>query len=654
MKRREFLRIASLAPAAALALACARGAGTGRRGRRVILLAVDGMDPRLTRSFMDRGLMPNCSRLARMGGFSRLGTEFPPQSPVAWSSFITGTGPEEHGIFDFVHRDPATIAPYLSTSAVEPGGAAARIGKLVLPLEGSSMRLLRQGRPFWHCLTGDGIPVDLMKLPVDFPPASAGGARILCGLGTPDVRGSQGSFTFFTDNPRMISDDTSGGVVTAVRGEEGRFECPLDGPADPFREGSPTSRISLSITVDRASGGALVETGSGAAVLGTGEWSGWIPVRFEFLGGLSRVNAIARFFLRSVDPYFELYVSPLNMDPSRASMPVSSPRDYAPDLAFELGPFHTKGFPEDTKALSRGVLDDLSYIDQAMFLYREQLSLMREGLRRFSDGLFFFYFSTLDLNLHMFYRDLDATSPTHGTVAEGARGLVPRLYSMMDEAIGEAMGMLDEDTYMAVISDHGFSPFRRGFNLNTWLAAEGYSRLADPVSARSGDMFRGTDWGSTAAYGLGINSLYLNLRGRETGGVVDPSEAPGLLSEIAAGLLGAVDPVTGLHPVSNVRILGGGAVPDLPPHAPDLIVGYADGFRASWETTLGQYSEEVVSDNTDRWSGDHCMDPDAVPGVIISSLRTKIPDPALRDIGRTVCGFLGASTEPPGRNILDG
>lgn len=652
MKRRQFLKVAALAPLAALA-ASSCGRVFARDGRKVLLIGVDGMDPGLTRSFMDRGLMPNCSRLARTGGMRRLATEFPPQSPVAWSSFITGTGPMEHGIFDFVHRDPVTLAPYLSTSAVEPGGAAFRLGNLAIPLGNPSVRLLRQGAPFWKCLTDDGIPVDMIKLPVDFPPVSAHGARILCGLGTPDVRGSQGSFTFFTDNPMMISDETSGGVIVAVRGTEGRYSCPLEGPPDSFRTDGTAARVDLSVTADPASNGVLIETGSGSAVLGAGEWSGWVPVRFRFLGGLSEVRAMARFHLRSVSPYLELYVTPLNMDPSRPSLPISAPSGYSADIAWDLGPYHTKGFPEDTKALSRGVLDDVSYLQQAHDLYGEQLSLLRNGLEHFKEGLFFFYFSTLDLNVHMFYRDIDRASPVHDSVQREARGIVPRLYSMLDGAIGEVMELLDGETMLAVFSDHGFSPFRRCFNLNGWLAAEGYALLSDPVAARE-EMFNGTDWSGTSAYGLGINSLYLNLRGREPGGVVDPAVAGELMRRIAGDLEAAVDPLTGMHPVSRVLIIDKPPGVDVPEHAPDMIVGYAAGYRSSWDTALGGYGTDVITDNTDPWSGDHCMDPEVVPGVLISNRQVGCPDPALRDVGRTACRFLGSSTEPPGRDLLDG
>ncbi len=649
MNRRDFLKTAAALPVAALlSSACGRRAAGGGR---VVMLGVDGMDPAITRAFIHRGLMPNCRRLAEMGGMGSLATELPPQSPVAWSSFITGLGPDRHGIFDFVHRDPSTLAPYLSTSVFEPGGRSMRLGGRVLPLERSSYRLLRRGDPFWGALTGEGIPVTLIKLPVDFPPDSSSGARILCGLGTPDVRGSQGSFTFMTDNPYLVSDDTSGGIVVSARASGSRYRISLEGPPDPFSESSAPVRTEISVTVDRASGGALVETGEDTLVLGTGEWSRWAAFRFEMLGGLSEVRAIGRFHLASVDPHLELYLSPLNADPSDPALPICAPGRFSADIARRTGPFHTKGFPEDTKALSRGVLDDPAYMQQALDLFEEQLALMRYGLSHHCEGLLFTYFTTLDLNLHAFYRALDPGSPLHSTVHPDARGFVGRLYSLVDSAIGEAMDHIDGETLLMVFSDHGFAPFRRGFNLNTWLEREGWARLSNPYAAGE-DMFAGTDWASTAAYGLGINSLYLNIRGREQAGCVEPSGARALLGRIRSRLESVIDPRTGLRPVRRAWILRDIYGPGLPPHAPDMIVGYSSGYRASWETTLGSYPEDVLTDNLDPWSGDHCMDPAVVPGVVISSEPLGLPDPALRDMGRTACAWLGTSRMPPGRDIL--
>lgn len=639
--------MAAAAPVAvALASACGRFRGPARR---VVMLGVDGMDPFLTRRFIGEGLMPSCARLASMGGLNPLATEMPPQSPVAWSAFITGSGSEVHGIYDFIHREPGTLEPHLSTTRVTPSSRHVDLGGTRLPLDGARLELLRTGEPFWHHLTREGMQVELFRLPVDFPPSSAGGARLLSGLGVPDARGGQGSFTLFTDDARSLSDDTSGGVTVAVRSEGGIYRCRLEGPPDQFSSEGRPAVAELTVTVDRSSGGALVETGCDSVLLGTGEWSGWRAVEFPLLGGLRKVRTLTRIYLASVDPHLRLYLSPLNLDPSSPSMPLSSPAGLSRELAALLGPFHTKGFPEDTKALSRGVLDDISYIGQAVALYGEQLEMMRLCLSRCSEGLSFCYFSTLDLNQHAFYRDLDPLSPLHSSVHPEARGFVQRLYSMIDSAVGEAMDMLDGRTLLLVFSDHGFAPFRRGFNLNTWLLREGYASVSDPFAARE-ELFRGTDWRSTAAYGLGINSLYLNLRGREPGGSVEPSEARAVLHRIRADLEAVVDPLTGLRPVACT------SAPDpVPgqPHAPDLLIGYATGYRASWDTTLGRYPDEVIEDNLDPWSGDHCMAPAAVPGVLLSSEPVHARNPRLRDLGRTAVSWLGPPTLPPGVDLLD-
>ena len=84
-----------------------------------VVLGIDGLDPELLGGFMREGGMPAFAELAARGGLAPLATSVPPQSPVAWSDFITGTGPGAHGVFDFVALDRETLQPYLSTARVE-------------------------------------------------------------------------------------------------------------------------------------------------------------------------------------------------------------------------------------------------------------------------------------------------------------------------------------------------------------------------------------------------------------------------------------------------------------------------------------------------------------------------------------------------------
>jgi len=638
VKRRDFLKAMALLPAASLLAGCAVRPARRRAGK-VLILAFDGMDPRLCERYMADGRMPSVARLTRCGPVPRLGTTFPPQSPVAWSSFITARGPEYHGIYDFVHRDPVTLAPYLSTSRVTPPSDFVGLDGWRLPLHGARVELLRKGAPFWKPLTRTGIPVSLYRLPVDFPPSSSLGARILTGLGTPDIRGSQGSFTFLTDNPLLLTDQTAGGVVVAVRdGGGGVYDCEIEGPGNSWREGSPPAIARLRVTVDRSSGTALLQSSGDQVLLERGIPSPWVRIRFGLVPGLSSLEACSRFILRGVDPHLELYMTPMNMSPLSPALPISSPHWWSRELALRLGTFFTKGFPEDTKALSRGVISDDDYISMAFTVMDDQIAMFRDQIGSFRDGLAYFYFTCLDLNVHMFYRAIDLLSPLHHDLSSAALALVPYLYGKMDEVIGEALEACGGDTEIIVCSDHGFAPFRRGFNLNSWLAANGYMKASAPYSP--GQPFNGVDWSATAAYGLGINAMYLNLKGREGQGSVDPSQAEGLLRRLRRELESARDPSTGMRVVTRVALPPLETGPDTPSWAPDLIVGYAPGYRASWDTALGGLAAEVISDNLDPWSGDHCVAPEHVPGTFLSSSGIDIPGLNLAGVGPLAVSLL--------------
>jgi predicted AlkP superfamily phosphohydrolase/phosphomutase len=640
VNRREFLKNAMLTPAALAALST--GCGKGRSGRRLIVLGVDGMDPNLVRSFVEQGFMPNTRRLMEMGSFSNLGTSTPPQSPVAWSNFITGAPPPVHGIFDFVHRNPETMQPYLSISEVSPPDSTLDIGKLHLPISGGGVNLLRQGTPFWNTLLNRGIPVTMIKLPVDFPPPDSDhNGLFLSGLGTPDVRGTQGSFTFFTDDPGSISDDTGGGIVIPVRDYgDGCYTCRIDGPANSLIENNPTMTVEAKVWIDRESRAVRIDTEDNSVVIGERQWSPWIRFTFHALGPFSTVHAIGRFYLKEASPKLKLYLSPLNLDPENPALPISSPDWYSRDLAEENGLFYTQGFPADTKALSRGIFNDDDYLSQADIVLEERMSLFHSVLSNYREGLLFFYFTSLDLNVHMFYRSMDPASPLFSSTEPRFSGVIASLYSRIDTAVGEAMKLLDDRTEIILLSDHGFAPFRRSFNLNSFLAAEGFASISSPYQ-RNNDMYACLDWTGTGAYGLGLNGLYINQAGREKNGIITLSDKRNLMENLKSSLEAAIDPLTGQKPVKNLFILED-LYPgfQMPPWAPDMVLGYSHGYRASWETTLGAFPEDVISDNLDPWSGTHCISPDVCPGSLVSSIKNMPESPTLTGMGSVINAIL--------------
>ena len=609
--------------------------------KKVIVLGIDGMDPALLEKYMRAGKMPNFAALAKRGSFVRLGTSIPPQSPVAWSDLITGMNPGGHGVFDFIHRDPKTMLPYLSTSKVEAPSRTLRLGRWVLPLWGGGAVLLRKGKAFWQILDEHHIPGVVFRMPANFPPAPSK-ARTLSGMGTPDLLGTYGTFSYYTDDLFARSGPVSGGRVYAVQVRDHRVSAKLYGPYNTLRKGEPQAAIDFTVWLDPAERVAKIALPDQELMLREGEWSDWVRVKFELVPYWTSVTGICKFYLKQARPGFQLYVTPLNLDPSDPALPISTPKAYARELAEELGPFHTLGIAEDTKALTTGVLTDAEYLQQAQSVLDEQLRALSAELDRFRAGLFFFYFSSLDLNAHMFWRAIDAAHPAYSPeLAAHYSRVLEAMYQAMDSALGRVMARLDSNTTLLVVSDHGFAPFYRSFNLNTWLVENGYAALKNPAS-REGELLSNVDWSRTRAYGLGLNALYVNLRGRERDGIVQPgAEAEALLQEIAAKLLALRDPVTKLPVITRVdrpaEVYRGPYVRE----APDLLIGYNRGYRAGWGTVLGGFPEQVLEDNTEAWSGDHCMDFTLVPGVVLSNKPVRLEAPALTDIAPTILAEWG-------------
>jgi predicted AlkP superfamily phosphohydrolase/phosphomutase len=636
--------IAALVLCAAIELlvACQRERSAWRGNQKLIILGIDGMDPQLLTRYMQEGKMPNFSALAQMGSFRRLTTSIPPQSPVAWSNLITGMNAGGHGIFDFIHRDPRTLELYFSTSKVEPPKHAIRLGNWVFPLGGGSAEQLRHGKAFWEILDEHGVPNTVFRIPANFPPVPAKG-RTLSGMGTPDLRGTYGTFTFYTDDPMAVAGAVEGGQVIPVQVENSRVSAQLIGPDNTFRKDVRPATVPFTVSVDPVEPVVKVAFADQEFVLREGEWSNWVPVEFELMPLLGSVKGICRFYLKQAHPRFELYVSPINIDPANPALPISTPASYSRQLAKQVGPFHTQGIAEDTKALSDGVLNDKEYLEQAHTVLAEHRRIFDEEFPKFRSGVFFFYFSSLDLNGHMLWRLIDPHHPAYDAALAAQNGAaLSDFYQQMDQVLGEILPKLDDHTTLLVLSDHGFAPYYRSFNLNTWLLNNGYIILKNETAADDTQPFANVDWSRTRAYGLGLNGFYLNLRGREHEGIVRPgAEAESLLTEIKNKLLAVRDPANGLPVITRVDRATEAYQGPYARQGPDMLIGYNRGYRAGWKTILGAFPADVLEDNTNAWSGDHCMDYTLVPGVLLSNRKISTETPALTDIAPTILGEFG-------------
>ncbi len=571
-------------------------------GKRVIVLGVDGMDPNFVEQHRDA--LPNLKRLH----LTRLATTTPPQSPVAWATFITGTDPAQHGLFDFVHRDPATMQPISSFAEVMPPAHELRIGPYLLPLSKARVQSFRAGRTFWEILEDHGIPATIIRMPTNYPPAPK--ERALAGMGTPDLRGTFGTFTYYTDDPFVEPGGVSGGEIVRVTvNNSSRVLLPIEGPPNSLRADHPPTSLTLTCDIDPDEPVMRCQIADQQFILKQNEWSPWIRVRFPLIPGLASAAGMFRLYARELRPGLRIYRSPLNVDPADPALPISMPANLSRDLAARIGPFYTQGIEEDTSALRQGALDLPEYLEQSRLVMSDHAALLKDALDRFGEGLLFFYFSEVDQNSHMLWGQHDDE--------------LLKTYQAVDHQVGVVLDRAAGATVI-VMSDHGFAAFTRAVNLNTWLQREGF------LQTDGGHI----DWKKTKAYAMGLNALYVKLTG---------AARDALLADLEQRLKAFRDPATDEPVIRDVVR----PAPSKSRYEPDLIVGYAPPYRASWETALGEAPDAaVVEPNRDAWIADHCIAASAVPGVLLGPTPPRVSDPQLKDLTVTILKEFGIPPDP--------
>jgi len=668
LNRRDFLK-RSAVTAAALSTGSAAGPACAAKKKRrptnrVIIIGIDGMDPRLSEKLMSTDQLPNLAKLRQSGGYRVLDTSIPPQSPVAWANFINGAGPGSHGIFDFIHRDPAEqVAPFFSVARTVAGEGYWKIGKHKLQLNFPPFNhkppktvLLRQGVPFWDYLDEEGICSTFYDLPSNYPPSPSkhGHHRCLSGLGTPDLLGTYGTYQHFAEDGPVRTKDEPGGKRSMLFFENETATAQLIGPRNNLLRDPEPATIPFCVHRDKVAKACVIEIQKHKILLKEGKWSHWIKLDFEMsLPALipnKHLTAICRFYLQEVSPNFQLYVSPINSDPSDSALRITEPPEFIKEISDRLGLFYTTGFQEDHKALSNEVFTDEEYRIQAGMVLQERLKLLEYALENYDDGLLFFYFSSTDLQSHMFWWDSDLKHPTRS--AEDAKKCfrhIHKLYNKLDSVVGDILIRYGDKATIIVMSDHGFANFKRQFNLNTWLRENGY--LYPPNST---GILKDVDWSRTRAYGLGINGLYINLKGRERDGIIELGEQREQLLDELSAKLEAVRDTNGKRVIVKVhrtdKVYSGPATT----LAPDLVIGYCRDYRASWATCLGDMTKEILLENNSAWSADHCADASEVPGVIFSNRPIRASTPSLVDIAPSVLTKFGLTIPPSmqGENLF--
>jgi predicted AlkP superfamily phosphohydrolase/phosphomutase len=604
---------------------------------KAIVIGLDGLEPTIVESMLDAGLLPNFKKLRDSGGYRRLRTTYPAQTPVAWSSFATGVNPGGHGIFDFICRDPQNYMPGMALSRFEKSKGFFGSPKLVNR---------RRGVPFWQMLARQGVRSTVLRCPCTYPPdsspaagADSGECTLLAGVGVPDLRGGQGTGSFYTRD-RSVKAKEFEHVIQLDAGNE--LTTRLIGPRNTKTKPISDLVIELKVRIDASARTVRFEVaGSPAVEVAEGGWSPWVKVQFK-MSGLQTICGQVRFHVPQIDPSFAFYVSPVNFDPDSPFFPISAPPTYAQELQQMIGPYATLGMAEDHTGLENERIDETAFLSQSYGVFEEREKMMLAELDRASEGFFFILFDTPDRMQHMLWRFRDKEHPRYEPEKAARFGPeIEEMYKACDRVVGKVLERVDNNTLLIVLSDHGMGTFRRSFDTNTWLVQQGLLTLKGSAKPGLDVDFGQVDWSKSSAYCMGLGGIYLNLRGREAAGIVAPgAEAERVSNAIISGLPQAVDSKTQLQAIDSVSPRSAIYSGPFADESPDLTVNFNPGFRVSWQSTVGHFAGALFEDNMRCWSGDHIFNPAAMPGILLMNRPVASGNPHIMDLAPTILKFL--------------
>lgn len=578
---------------------------------RTVILGLDAFDPGLFEKLIEQDRLPNLGKFAARGDYSRFIVSNPPQSEVSWTSIATGADPGVHGMFDFVLRDPGTysLIPSLLHTKTD------RLGTQFIPPHTS--------RTLFEEATRSGYPASVLWWPATFPARLEIPVQTIPGLGTPDIQGRLGVGAVYSADPDLADEKYKTPVEILTKQGKDRYTGLIKGPAQKTGAGSKEIFLEFQLELTDKQSGILSYTKT-AIHLSVGQWSPIIEVTFK-INMLVSIRAMTRVILTQIEPEPRLYFLPLQIHPLHSFYRYATPPGFVRETWNSCGPFLTLGWPQDTTGLDEGWITDEQFVDLCNSIDTTREKIFFYHLEKFKEGVFANVFDTLDRVQHMFLRDQP--------------DLVESWYVHLDDLVGKVDAILARQTggktRLLICSDHGFAPFRYKVHLNRWLLDNNYLSLSDGAPESS---LSQADWNRSQAYAIGLNSLYLNLKGREGRGSVIPSEIEPLRQKIRQDLMDWKGPDG--HPVvQNIYLREEAFSGPLLSQAPDLVVGYAPGYRASAETGLGKWQAESIVANADHWGSDHCIDPQAVPGVLFANTSlANFPRPSFRDIPALAIG----------------
>lgn len=586
---------------------------------KIVVIGLDGLDPKIVKEGFQKNLLPNLKKLASTGSYSKLETSTPPQSPVAWASFITGNLPARHGVFDFIERDPKTYLPDLVFSKPQKN-----------PI---------QSTPFWEITSKHNIPTSVLFLPDTFPAPQFNG-KMIAGMGVPDILGTVGSFTLYSTKDMILDPKWRGRIVKIPNDQY--IKTSLEGPK--YTSLQEKKIITIPVVIQREKEAIKITIQNHSIILKKGEFSSWIPLEFS-IDFFTKIKGIARIYVKQINPDIEIYIGPLNFDPRAPVYTISSPKSYAKELSKDYGLFSTLGLPYDTWAMEENVFDPKTFLTHIDSIFQERKKIILGELQKFKTGLFVAYFGETDTIQHMFWRNM-------GDETDEYKNTILAYYQKADVTIGEVMRLLQKKDVLIVMSDHGFDEYDYEFNVNTWLKDNEYLVLNEGKEI-GGELLSDVDWSKTKAYALGYNGIFINLAGREESGIVDDSEKQDLEHEIISKLQLAINPQTSEKIMKKIYSRKDMNIDELNTSSPDLVLGYYKSIRSSWDTAIGAVPKDLITKRTSKWSGDHLFDPTEIPGVIFVNKKIQSQNPRIIDIIPSIFKFLKIDNiKTDGKNII--
>jgi predicted AlkP superfamily phosphohydrolase/phosphomutase len=579
---------------------------------KTILVGFDAFDPVIFEKLHSEGKTPNLSKYIDAGGYSRFQVTNPSQSEVSWTSIATGMNPGEHGIFDFVHRNPANYGRQVSLLPTKTGV----LGRQFIPPHNA--------KTIFNAAVEDGFPAVSMWWPATFPARLESPVKSIPGLGTPDIFGKLGVGLFYAMEDRSGENDIKTQVLQLTQIRKDQFRSEIKGPSQMTLTGLKDAGIHFDLEI-------LSETQANFKIdkqtfaLELGKWSPVIELTFKIGFGVS-IKAVTRVILNQIKPGPGIYFVPLQLHPLRSPWPYGTTKRFLKDVWKNLGPYLTLGWPQDTTSLEDGFITDEQFLDlcNSIRIYRER-TLMRM-IDSFEEGVLACVFDSLDRVQHMFLRD-------RPDVIESWYIELDSLFGRIQDRVMKKPG--SDEIHLMMVSDHGFGEFAYKVNLNRWLVNRGY--LSEKNRKESGNL-GDVNWEESRAYAVGLNSVYLNIKDRESIGIISPEDIEKNLQTIKDDLLQWIGP-DGQTVIQNIQTQDQAFQGPYSEYGPDLVIGYRPKYRASAETGLGQWSEDEIEENKDHWGADHCFDPTSVPGVIFSNKGFEdITNPSYRDIPMLTIG----------------